>query len=480
MNMDVPAERSVHKIDRPSTSRGPPGAPLPLRAANGQAVGLDMAVDDITRREREADDVHRVADLLEERLIERTRDLERATKERQDTLSILHEVQKRETMGHLTGGIAHDFNNMLTVISGNIGMLDRRLRPEEAELRRLATNALKAVERAGALTQQLLVFARRQPLQAKAVDVNRLVLDMKDLLGRTLGETVIIETTLVEELWPALADENQLENALLNLAVNARDAMPDGGRLMMETANAVLDEDYAAMNAEVNAGDYVSIAVIDTGTGMTPEVVALAFEPFFTTKHLGEGTGLGLSQVYGFIKHSGGHVTIVSKPGAGTAVTLYLPRLTAAIEADPPEADIGEPALAGSSRETILVVEDDEGVRSSTVAILRDLGYRVFAASDGLSALRTLDREPAIDLLFTDIGLPGTLPGNVLAETASAKKPGLKVLLTSGYAWNGLGKPGQGIQGPDLLPKPSTYATLATKIRHVLDRGAAGGRPRQE
>lgn len=454
---------------------------LPLRNDDGEVTGINMVVEDITQRKREADDVHRVADLLEQRVIDRTRDLEREMKERQDTRLILHQLQKIEAIGHLSGGIAHDFNNMLTVISGNIGMLERRLKPGDADLRRFAENALKGVERAGALTQQLLAFARRQPLKAEPVDVNQLVLGMKELLGRTLGETVTVEATLVDAPWPALADTNQLENALLNLAVNSRDAMPNGGRLTMETANATLDEHYAATNAEVTAGEYVTITVIDTGVGMTPDVVALAFEPFFTTKDIGQGTGLGLSQVYGFIKQSGGHVTILSKPGVGTAVTLYLPRLMMAANSDAPVIDdvapapagVAAPVPAGTMRETILVVEDDESVRSSTVGILRDLGYRVLAASDGHSALRTLDREPNIDLLFTDIGLPGGLPGNLLAVAARGKKPDLKVLLTSGYAWDLAVKPGG--SSVDLLAKPSTYARMASKVRQVLDGVSASG-----
>jgi signal transduction histidine kinase/ActR/RegA family two-component response regulator len=473
INRGSPLERSGRAMERRSVSRGPAEAPL-LSSDGMVAVAADIRRSHNTQKDKELDDVHRIADLLEERLIERTRDLERATKERQEAQSILHELQKLETMGHLTGGIAHDFNNMLSVISGNVGLLERRLRPGDTDLKRLAANAIKAVERAGALTQQLLAFARRQPLQAKLVDVNALVLEMKDLLGHTLGETVVIESTLGEELWSAFVDKNQLENALINLAVNARDAMPDGGRLSMETANAVIGDDYAAMHAEVHAGDYVTIAVIDTGMGMTPEVAAMAFEPFFTTKHVGEGSGLGLSQVYGFLKQSGGHVTMISKVGVGTAVTLYLPRLTATLDGDLPAGDQAEPAQAGPTRETILVVEDDESVRSSISGILRDLGYRVLSASDGPSALRTLEREPGIDLLFADIGLPGALPGHVLAETASAQKPDLKILLTSGYVSAGVAHPGAWAQRVELLAKPSTYAKLAATVRHVLDRAAVG------
>lgn len=266
---------------------------------------------------------------------DRHRAPEQEMKEKNRAQAILLQLQKIEATGHLAIGIAHDLNNMLAVISGSIGSLKRRLKPEDSDLKRLSENAMNGVERAAALTRQLLAFARPQPLDEKSLDVNALVLGIKELLGRTLGEKVAIATTLSDGLWPVFADANQLENALLNLAVNARDAVPRGGRLTMKTANAALDEADAAATADVLAGEYVAITITDAGVGMTPEVVAQAFEPFFTTKGAGRGSGLGLSQVYGFVKQSGGHVTLLSAPGAGTAVTLYLPRVSASPAASP-------------------------------------------------------------------------------------------------------------------------------------------------
>jgi PAS domain S-box-containing protein len=392
-----------------------------------------------------------------------TRDLteKRAAEER------LRQAQKMEAVGQLTGGVAHDFNNLLTVISGNIEALQRRLpRGAEDNLRQLTDAALRGTMRAALLTHQLLAFSRRQPLQPKEISVNTLITSTSEMLRRTLGERVLIETVLSGGLWPTFVDSNQLESALLNLAVNARDAMPDGGRLTIEAANVYLDEEYGAI-AEVAPGQYVGIFVSDTGIGMTPEVIAKAFDPFFTTKDVGQGTGLGLSQVHGFIKQSGGHVKIYSEVGAGTTIKLYLPRYFSSdstTETQP--VAIPVPQAKG---ETILVVEDEADVRSFTVEMLRELGYRVIEAPDGPSGLRLLDAHREIKLLFTDVGLPGGINGRQLAEEARRRKASLKVLFMSGYARNAIVHHGRLDPGVELLLKPFTYQGLAAKIRHVLN-----------
>jgi len=391
-----------------------------------------------------------------------TRDLteRRAAEER------LRQTQKMEAVGQLTGGIAHDFNNLLMVISGNIEALQRRLpRGAEDNLRQLTDAALRGTTRAALLTHQLLAFSRRQPLEPKEISVNTLITSISEMLRRTLGESILIETVLGGGLWPTFVDSNQLESALLNLAVNARDAMPDGGRLTIEAANVYLDEEYSAI-AEVAPGRYVGIFVSDTGIGMTPEVIAKAFDPFFTTKEVGQGTGLGLSQVHGFIKQSGGHVKIYSEVGAGTTIKLYLPRYFSSDTTETQPAAVPAPQGKG---ETILVVEDEADVRSFIIEMLRELGYRVIEAPDGPTGLRLLDAHREIDLLFTDVGLPGGLNGRQLAEEAQRRKASLRVLFMSGYARNAIVHHGRLDPGVELLLKPFTYQGLAAKIRHVLD-----------
>src|SRR5437763_11136 len=312
----------------------------------------------------------------------------------------LRQAQKMEAIGQLTSGVAHDFNNLLTAISGNVELLAGRVRDHEPELQRLAAAAMRGVERAATLTQRLLAFSRRQPLDPKPLDINRLIAGMSDLLRRTLGEETELETVLAGGLWMVQADANQLEHSLLNLAINARDAMGGPAKLTIETANAFLDDPYAGAHEEVASGQYVMISVTDTGSGMPREVRERAFEPFFTTKETGQGTGLGLSQVYGFIKQSGGHCTIYSEPGEGTTVKLYLPRHLGKEEPVTPAV----PAAAGvSGGETILVVEDDADVRSFASDLLRDLGYRVLAAAIGPDGLRLLEQHPEVRLLFTDV-----------------------------------------------------------------------------
>jgi PAS domain S-box-containing protein len=379
----------------------------------------------------------------------------------------LRQSQKMETLGQLTGGLAHDFNNLLTAIYGSIETLQRRLKGDAPELRRHIDIALRGAERAAALTQQLLAFARRQPLEPKPVNLNRLVGRMTDLLRRILGESISIETVLAGGIWWVSADINQLESAILNLAVNARDAMPTGGKLTIETANAFLDEAYASAHGEVTAGQYAMIAVSDTGTGMTPELMSRAFEPFFTTKGSGKGTGLGLSSVYGFVKQSGGHVKIYSEPGQGTTVKLYLPRLAA----EPISDASAEPRVLPerAAHETILLVEDDEDVREHSEEILSELGYRVLSARDGTTALSLLETAPEIRLLFTDVGLPGGINGRQLADEARRRRPDLKVLFTTGYARNAIVHQGRLDPGVELITKPFTYSALAHKIRQVLE-----------
>jgi PAS domain S-box-containing protein len=378
----------------------------------------------------------------------------------------LRQAQKMEAVGQLTGGVAHDFNNLLTVIMGNLEHLDRILQPAQSTQRIIAA-ALRAASRAALLTHRLLAFSRRQPLTPEVLSANKLVAGISELLRRTLGESILIETVLAGGLWPTLADGNQLENALINLAINARDAMPEGGKLTIETANTHLDEAYARMHEEVQPGQYVGIFVTDTGAGMARETVAHAFEPFFTTKEIGQGTGLGLSQVYGFIKQSGGHVKIYSEVGEGTTVKLYLPRYRGAenVVDERPETY----QLPRGRSELVLVVEDDPDVRDYTVEMVGDLGYSVLSAPDGASALRLLDSHRQVSLLFTDVGLPGGMNGRQLAEQALRRQPRLKVLYTTGYARNAIVNQGRLDPAVEVVFKPFTYSDLATKIRHVLE-----------
>lgn len=400
-----------------------------------------------------------------------------ADKAREAELEAMHDQlrqsQKMEAVGQLTGGIAHDFNNLLQVVLGNLEILNRNLPPDAAQLRRSAENAMNGARRAAALTARLLAFSRRQPLAPRQVDVNGLVGGMSELLGRTLGETVRLETALADGLWRAEADPNQLENVMLNLAVNARDAMPDGGQLVIETANARHDGAYAAQIGGAVPGQYVAVSVSDTGTGMDKRTIERVFEPFFTTKEVGKGTGLGLSQVYGFVKQSGGHVAVYSEPGRGTSVKLYLPRFQG--EATPGE-ERGEAKTPGAVRaETVLVVEDSAEVRAYSAEVLRELGYLVLEAPDGQGALALLERPGAarVDLLFTDVILPGGMTGPALAERARALHPGLKVLFTTGYAQSASERAGWVAPGSELITKLFTYADLAARTRAVLD-GPAG------
>jgi len=377
----------------------------------------------------------------------------------------LRQAQKMETIGQLSGGIAHDFNNLLQIIQGNLTMLRHSLPADEPKWHRSVSNALTGTERAAALTQRLLAFSRRQPLRAKPVDLNTLIREMGELLHRTIGETIEIETRLDDDIPSAQVDENQLENAILNLAINARDAMPDGGRLRIETGLAEVDETYSSTHPDVAPGSYVRVAVIDSGTGMTPEVLARAVEPFFTTKDVGQGTGLGLSMVYGFVKQSGGYVNIDSVPGEGTTIELFLPPARRRAD-DRTNAEVSE--LRRGHGETILVCEDDEDVRDFSTVTLRELGYVVLEASDASQALALLKQDETIDLLFTDVVLPGGTNGAELAREARKVRPHLKVLLTTGYARSALDD-ADVEPALELISKPFSVERLAVRLRQLLD-----------
>jgi PAS domain S-box-containing protein len=398
---------------------------------------------------------------LEQQIAERTRQIEIQAES-------LRQSQKMEAVGHLTGGVAHDFNNLLQVIVANLEVIRRTLPPDATRALRAVNAAVNGAKGAAALTQRLLAFARRQPLDPKPINVNMLVNGMSDLLHRTLGETIDVETVLAAGLWQVEADANQLENAVINLAVNSRDAMPDGGRLTIETANSHIDAAYAASNPETVPGQYVMLSVSDTGAGMDAETVGRAFEPFFTTKPVGQGTGLGLSQVYGFVKQSGGHIKIYSEVGIGTTIRIYLPRLASSVPEDKSSAPASAPVSA--RREHVLVVEDHEDVRTQSVESLRDLGYRVFEAADARSALRILEQQDGdIHLLFTDVVLPGGVSGAQLAAQATARWPKLRVLFTTGYARNAIVHHGRLDAGVHLLTKPFSFDELASKVRDVLE-----------
>ncbi len=375
-------------------------------------------------------------------------------------------MQKMEAVGQLTGGIAHDFNNMLAIIMSAMNLAQRKLTRGETDVEAFVDAATDAATRAANLTSRLLAFSRQQPLAPQVIDANKLVSGMSELLHRTLGEGIKIETVLAAGLWRTFADTSQLENALLNLAVNGRDAMPEGGRLTIETANTHLNDQYAKANAEVSAGHYVLIAVTDTGTGMPAEVVARAFDPFFTTKGANKGTGLGLSQVFGFVKQSGGHVKIYSEPGEGTTIKIYLPRFAGE---ERPALPHKAADLDKQPTELILVVEDDERVRIGTVASLRDLGYRVVHAGSSDEAMAKLDANPSVALMFTDVIMAGT-NGRRLAERARETRPQLKILFTTGFTKNAVVHNGVLDQGVDFIAKPFTIDQLAAKLREVLDR----------
>jgi PAS domain S-box-containing protein len=419
----------------------------PIRDDAGNLIGFAKVTRDVTERRL----AQEMLDQARERLLQ---------------------WQKMEAIGQLTGGVAHDFNNLLTIVIGNLETAQRHLGAltggVASRLKRSLDNAMRGAQRAAILTQRLLAFSRQQPLDPKPLDPNKFIAAEVEFLQRSLGETIEVQAVGSAGLWPVEVDAHQLGAALLNLAVNARDAMPNGGKLTIETSNALLDQDYCRANPEVIPGQYVMIAVSDNGTGMTKDVVDRAFEPFFSTKDVGQGTGLGLSQVYGFIKQSKGHIKIYSEVGEGTTVKIYLPRLLQDIDRRDEKEQAAE-AVEGSGHETILVVEDDRDVRAYLVEVLRDLNYRVLSAHDAVSALGLIkEGDIRIDLLLTDVVLPGT-NGRQLAEQAQNRRPGLKVLFTTGYSRNAIVHQGRLDAGVAMIQKPITQESLAARIRDLLD-----------
>jgi PAS domain S-box-containing protein len=435
--------------------------------AETRRVGQGQATLLFENRYQHADGTYRVLSWTAVPGEEHLHAVGRDVTEQRELEEAFRQSQKMEAVGQLTGGIAHDFNNLLTGIVGSLDLLSTRLaqgRTDVAE--RYITAALTSAQRAAALTHRLLAFARRQPLDPRPVDANALVASLEDLVRRTLGETITLETRLTDGLWPTLCDANQLESAILNLAINARDAMPEGGRLTIETRNVELDAVFAAAHGDVAPGPYIRLAVTDTGIGMTPAVIARAFDPFFTTKPLGQGTGLGLSMIYGFARQSDGHAVITSEPGRGTTVSLYLPRHAGPLAEEAPAPATDAPPAAGSG-ETVLVVEDEPAVRGLIVDVLRDLGYRALEAADGPAGLAALRSARRIDLLVTDVGLPG-LNGRQLADAARESRPGLKVLFITGYAENAA-MAGFLAPGMQMITKPFPVDLLARRIRAMIE-----------
>lgn len=416
--------------------------------------------------------------ILEDRVAERTRELTDANaklhaeaEERGRIEEALRQSLKMEAVGQLTGGLAHDFNNLLAGISGSLEFIRMRIAQDRAsEAARYIDMAMTSVDRAAALTHRLLAFSRRQTLDPKATDVNRLVAGMEDLFRRTVGPGITVETRLAEDLWPALCDPNQLENAMLNLVINARDAMPDGGFLTIESRNSVVPHSHDGVDTapvSVPPGEYMGLFVTDGGTGMPPEVIARAFDPFFTTKPTGEGTGLGLSMIYGFVQQSGGHVLLGSEAGQGTVVSVYLPRYLGSADVVKPASSMTSPAAAEAGT-VVLVVEDEVAVRMVIVEVLSELGYFVLEAEDGQSGLRIVESRVRIDLLLTDVGLPGGMNGRQLADAARAHSPELKVLFLTGYAASAAVRNGRMEAGMEIMTKPFALDALAARIEGML------------
>ena len=423
--------------------------------------------------------LRRMNESLELLVAERTRELTEANRllqvemtERRKTEEVLWHTQKLEVVGQLTGGIAHDFNNLLAVVVGSMEMIrqafDRGGELPRAKIMRLLQASETATGRATKLTQQLLAFARRSTLRFEVLTLDEVLVACEPFLRRALGDASQLVLSFQPDLWTCRIDAPQFEAAILNLVVNARDAMPDGGRLEISTSNAVIDDDRAHRMSELPLGDYVAVAVSDTGTGMDPDVVAHAFEPFFTTKEVGKGTGLGLSQVYGFIKQSGGHVEIDTRPGEGTTFRLYLPRCHDVQQAMSVAAPAAMPRPPPTGHETVLVVEDNAEVLELAVTTISDLGYRVLTASDGPTALDVVRSEEPIDLLFSDVVMPGGINGFELINRARDIRDGLKALVTSGYA--NVHRPGANRPDVPLLLKPYRRSDLAHCIRMALDR----------
>jgi len=466
-------ERWIEARGRPDGGKG-----------NGPPTHLLGIVADITERKHAEEALLRMNDVLEANVVERTRELTERTRElteannrlqaeaeeREQVEEALRQSQKMEAVGQLTGGIAHDFNNLLTGISGSLELVRTRVaQGRTAELERYIEAAMGSANRAAALTHRLLAFSRRQTLDPKPTDVNALVASMEELFRRTVGPGIRIETTLIGKPWPTLCDPNQMESALLNLVINARDAMPDGGQLLIETTNSVLRDRRGALKEQppqdVPPGDYVCLSVADTGTGMTPEVIARAFDPFFTTKPTGQGTGLGLSMIYGFMHQSGGHVRLRSEVGQGTTVAIYLPRHLGAAAGAWDGASQSRPGAASTA---VLVVEDEPDVRMIIVEVLSDLGYTVHEAADGRSGLQILGSGTRIDLLLTDVGLPGGMNGRQLADAARQQRPDLSVLFITGYAESVAASDGQMEAGMQVMTKPFSLDALTAKVQGIV------------
>jgi PAS domain S-box-containing protein len=432
---------------------------VPIRGADGAItrwIGTSADIQDQKNTETQLAELNAT---LERQVFERTAELMAAEES-------LRQSQKMEAVGQLTGGLAHDFNNLLTGISGSLELLEARLaQGRYAELDRYLNVAQGAAKRAAALTHRLLAFSRRQTLDPKPVELNRLAAGMDELIRRTVGPAVNLRIEAATGLWMTLADPNQLENALLNLCINARDAMPDGGSLTIETANRLLDADQARA-MDLQAGPYVSLSVSDTGGGMTADVMARAFDPFFTTKPIGAGTGLGLSMVYGFVRQSGGQARIYSEAGQGTTVSLYLPRYAG--EQDLPEMAAARPAEQRGDGETVLVVDDEPTVRMLVNEVLEELGYDALEAEDAVAGLKVLESRRRVDLLVTDVGLPGGMNGRQLAEAALAARPDLKILFITGYAETTIISGGDLRPGMHIVTKPFSLETLARRIKEII------------
>lgn len=445
----------------------------PIFGADGSVTGIFVDGYDVTHQKRAEEQLRHLNQTLEQRIEQRTHELtsalarlEREVIERKSVEEALQQAQKMESLGKLTGGVAHDFNNLLQVISGNLQLLSREV-AGNARAERRVHNAMAGVSRGAKLASQLLAFGRRQPLEPKVLNVGKLIKNMDDMLRRSLGEEIALETVVSGGLWNTLIDPAQVENAILNLAINARDAMDGLGRLTIEASNAALDDAYARTE-DVNPGQYVLVAVTDTGSGMPAELLDRVIEPFFTTKGEGKGTGLGLSMVYGLVKQSGGHFKIYSEVGQGTTIKMYFPRVHQGEEI---LTDVKDVPVRGG-KETILVVEDDDDVRDTSVSLLTELGYHVLKARDAQSAFSIIDSGLAIDLLFTDVVMPGPMRSPELARLAKERLPNIAVLFTSGYTENAIVHGGRLDLGVELLSKPYTREALARKIRKVLGNEA--------